>query len=340
MQQSRDPFDRTELDGLVLENRFVRSATWLAGCDLDGYVTDRVVRRYEELAEGGVGAIITGITSVSPREAPLAGMAMLSDDSFIEGHRRLVDAVHRHGVPIISQLAVSSYVRVSDGMLEELDADDMTQDEIHEAVGWFVDAARRARDAGYDGVQIHVAHYFFLSRFVSPAVNHRTDMYGGSPDGRAMILRGIVSGIRRELGPSFPVIAKVNGTDEVPRGVDRDDVIAICRALKESGADAIEMSGNGTSRAGVRPGRGEGYFLPYAEDVRIAVGIPVVCVGGFRSLEACRDALRYVDYISISRPLVREPGLIAEWKNGRTEPSRCVSCNACYTTPGHVCRFA
>ncbi len=338
VSSQRRPFEPVIVKGLTARNRIVRSATWLALCD-DGQITDRLVDSYRRIAEGGVGTVITGITTVIPNEIPLLGMASIADDSFIQGHRRLVDAVHGAGAAIVSQLAISSYCRDSGGFFTEIDADSLTLGEIEDIVHRFGEAAARAKAAGYDGVQIHVAHFFFLSRFVSPLINHRRDGYGGTHEKRARIVKEIVAEVRRRVGSEYPILAKVNGTDAYPGGIGKDGLIALCREMESAGLDIVEVSGNNTSRTGVRPGRNEGYFMDYARAVRKHTGLKVVSVGGFRSLRAVEEALRDVDMVAMSRPLIREPDLIARWASGDCIDSRCASCNGCYNTSGHVCRF-
>ena len=178
----------------------------------------------------------------------------------------------------------------------------MTASEIQYVIRQFIDAAIRAGRAGFDGLQIHAAHFFFLSRFISPAVNHRTDAYGG---------------------------------------LDEAESLAICRLLDEAGIDSIEISGNGTSVGGIKPHINEGYFAPFAAKAANNVSCPVIVVGGFRSLDTMEDVLNKtsIELISLSRPLLREPELPNKMKADPSVISKCVSCNACYKSPSHKCVF-
>ena len=163
----KDVFDATTLrvrngqGGVELANRAWRSATWMALADGSGQVNDALVDTYRDLAEGGVGAIIVGFTGVAPEGMRLDGGALMSDDSFIAGHRRLTDAVHEQGSKVFLQTAmVGSCRRLESGRMASVSIDAWSQDDIARIVGWFGDAARRAEQAGYDGVQIHAAHGF------------------------------------------------------------------------------------------------------------------------------------------------------------------------------------
>ncbi|MBR2734396.1 MAG: NADH:flavin oxidoreductase, partial [Selenomonadaceae bacterium] len=168
----------------------------------------------------------------------------------------------------------------------------------------FVDAARRAEACGFDGVQIHAAHFFFLSRFISPRVNQRTDEFGGSTEGRAKILLDILRGIK-SAAPRLHVTIKINCNDFTSGGLDESESLAICKLLADAGIDSIEVSGNGTSIRGIRAGVDEGYFAGFAAHLAEEVAVPVICVGGWRSrslmgkiLSATKIAL-----LSLSRPL-------------------------------------
>lgn len=323
-------FESTHLRGHVLKNRVWRSATWLALADANGRVTDDIVQTYEKLAQGGTAVLVTGLTSILKNDAEIGGEAKFYDDSFIPGHRRLTEAIHRHGALVLMQTAIV------DGLI-----DDLTTEQVEYIIGEFSSAAHRAQQAGYDGVQIHAAHFFYLSRFISPLCNHRTDRFGGDQLGRSRILYEILTAMRQTTSPDFLITLKINSTDEYPGGLTTQDFLATCQLLSRAGIDAIEVSGNGTSRTGIRARQNEGYFSAAAMALASLVDTPVVLVGGMRSLEQMEQTLRdtRITYISLSRPLIREPQLLQRWLRGDTAPSLCVSCNSCYRTHGHQCIF-
>lgn len=326
----RTLFQPSRLGKLTMKNRAWRSATWMALSDESGRINDDIINAYEELAAGGVGAIITGITSVVTDDQEVGEGAKFYDDSFVEGHRRLTDAIHRHDCLAFLQTAKIG------GPIDEL-----TTAQVEDLVRQFGDAAARAERAGYDGIQIHAAHFFYLSRFVSPIFNHRTDRYGGSVERRAQILLEILADMRRKTSKGFCITMKINSTDEYPGGVTEDDFLVTSRLMAEAGIDAIEVSANATSRGNIRAGENEAYFLDAASELAAYVATPVILVGGLRSLETINRILAdtAIEYVSLSRPLIREPDLIRRWQQGDTAPARCISCNACYNTPGHKCVF-
>lgn len=334
-------FEPVRMKNLTLKNRLIRSATWEGIATPEGGITETGYAIYEELAKGGVGGIITGFTSVAADDFYIDGMMRLSDDGLIPQHKKLVDIIHKEGCPVISQLALGAYYRpLGNGRFRQTEPDDMTVEEIQTVIGWFREAARRAKEAGFDGVQIHGAHFFFLSRFISPLANHRTDQYGGSTENRMRILLDILREIRK-VGPEFHVTVKINSSDRTYGGLTEDESLVICKALAAAGIDSIEVSGNGTSVQGVRAHKNEGYFVPFAARLAEEVDVPVIVVGGMRSLDTMESVLNEtkIELISLSRPLLREPDFPDKLKSGETEVSKCVSCNACYSSKAHRCIF-
>lgn len=225
-------YEPVKMNHIELKNRLVRSATWEGIANPDGSVTSEAYEIYQELAKGGIGAIITGFTSVAFHDYYFGGMMRLCDDALIPQYKKLTDIIHAEGIPVITQLALGAYYREVKGRYIQVEQDDMTSDEIQYVIRQFIDAAIRADKAGFDGVQIHAAHFFFLSRFISPAVNHRTDEYSGSTENRARILLDIMSGIQ-EAAPRLHITIKINNSDFTYGGLEEPECLAICRQLQE-----------------------------------------------------------------------------------------------------------
>ena len=330
-------FDAVDLNNLHLKNRLVRSATWEGIADFDGSISDDTYEIYHELAAGGVGAIITGFTSVATNDFYFGGMMRLSDDKLIPQYKKLVEIIHAENCAAISQLALGAFY---DKNFAEVSENNLSTENVREIIKMFVDAAIRAEICGFDGVQIHAAHFFFLSRFISPLVNHRTDEFGGSTEARAKILLDILRGIKNSA-PKLHVTIKINSSDFTSGGLEEDESLEICKMLAAAGIDSIEVSGNGTSVGGIKTGVNEGYFADFAARLADKVDVPIICVGGWRSRQIMENFLNQtqVELISLSRPLVREPDLPKKLFSGESSVSKCVSCNACYRTPAHRCIF-
>ena len=316
-------FDKTEIKNLKMKNRLFRSATWEALADENGHFDEEIYRIYDELSAGGVGCIISGFTSVSDNDRYFGGMARLSNDGLIAEHKRLTDIVHAHHVPIIAQLALGEY--------QNKEISELTDSDIDNTRELFIKAADRAVLAGYDGVQIHAAHGFFLSRYISPAHSRRAN-----PE---QLIIDIAKAIR-ERHPDLHITMKINSSDFMYGGLDENDSMRICLACAPY-LDSIEVSGNGTSVGGIRPGGNEAYFKKFALALAEKVDIPVILVGGHRSIDNMNAVLNEgkIEYLSLSRPLIREPDLIDRWQKGECSLAKCVSCNMCYRTPAHKCIF-
>ena len=333
-------FDEMTLNQLKLKNRFMRSATWLALADDEGNLTDSIFDIYRELAAGGVGTIITGITTISSHDNLIEGIAQFHSDKFIDQHKKFTDMIHEYDCKILMQTAIVDSVFHIGSELYKIPINKLSTEHIDEVINLFKNAAIRAKSAGYDGIQLHVAHGFFLSTFISPLYNGRDDEYGSTPENRAKILADILDAIRDAVGNDFCVIAKINCDDFTDGGLTINDCIAACKVMKQHGIDAIEISGNYTSRE-ARAGANEGYFQKYAVTVRERVDIPIILVGGHRSVEQMNNLLNKTDieFLSLSRALIREPNLVNRWKSGDLKPSACIGCNACYQTSAHKCIF-
>ncbi len=222
---------------------------------------------------------------------------------------------------------------------------EMSEAEIEEVIQAFVQGARRAREAGFDGVQLHCAHGYLLSSFLSPYTNRRQDKWGGSLNNRGRIIQEILRQIKSSVGPDFPVIAKLNSTDYLPGGLEIDEAREVARLLAADGMDGLEVSGGsaesgrGSMWPGLRNKEEEGYFVPAAALIKGAISIPVIGLGGLRSLEVMEEmvATGKADMISMSRPFIREPDLIAKFERGQTSAASCISCNKCFNPRGISC---
>jgi len=286
-QNQKKIFEPLKLNNLSLKNRLLRSATWEGIAALDGSIDERIYSIYEEVSQGGVGGIISGFTSVATNDHYFEEMMRLSDDKLIPQYKKLTDIVHKENIPILAQLALGAYYGKDQN---EIYIDDMNLGDIQDVINLFIKAAERAKKANYDGAQIHAAHFFFLSRFISPAVNHRHDQYGGNTENRARILVDILKGIKL-LNLGLHVSIKINSSDFDIGGNDEEECIEICKIMAKEGIDSIEISGNGTSRSRIKPHINEAYFLDCAQKVAEAVNVPVALVGGLRSRKTMQKIL-------------------------------------------------
>ncbi|MGA2586421.1 MAG: NADH:flavin oxidoreductase [Candidatus Aminicenantales bacterium] len=341
-----------------ISNRFVRSATHEYMAEADGTVTERQVGLFQRLAEGEVGLIITGHAFVNPNGKASPRQTSISADRYIEGLRCIPRAVHAYPAKIFIQLAHAgrqTKVKLAGGTpispspvyepTVKLMPREMTREDIAKTIDDFVQAGRRAKEAGFDGAQLHMAHGYLLSSFLSPHTNRRTDEWGGSIDNRVRIALEIIRGIQDINGRDFPLIVKLNATDFLEIGLQLEDATQIAMILESSGIDGIEVSGGmaeagkGSVWQGLRREDEEGYFVPYAAVIKKAVGVPVFGLGGNRTFAMMERFVKdgKVDLISLSRPLIRQPDLVKKFRAGEIAMSDCISCNKCFNPRGIVC---
>ncbi len=351
-------FQPTTVKGLELPNRFVRSATNCGGADQNGYVTERHLVLYAGLAEGGVGLIVTGATNVEERGQILPFQKRITHDSHISGLKKLVDTVHQRGVRIAVQLfhggaEAGAFVETQGhtAVAPSLREDDpyfpvfrgkyraLTDEEIPDIVRAFGQGARRAREAGFDAVQLHGSHGYLFSQFLSPCINRRDDLWGGSLANRLRFHREVLKEIRKQVGDDYPVFIKLGVRDALPGGLSFEEGLEAAGLAAEMGFDSLEISlgarGSGWKdtefRQGVgRPGE-EAYYRLWSREVKPLVRVPVMLAGGMRSFESMEEIVGAgdADFVALSRPLIREPGLVRDWKTGDRRKSGCVSCNKC-----------
>jgi 2,4-dienoyl-CoA reductase-like NADH-dependent reductase (Old Yellow Enzyme family) len=348
-------FEQTEINGMNLKNRIVRSATWEGMCDNHGKPYEKLNNLYLDLARGGTGLIITGFAFVRPDGRQLLGKMGIHTDEFAEEFKKLTDKVHETDSKIVLQLAhaggqTSTQMigrqplapsAVKADQYQEIPVE-LTKEDIKDIVTDFGEAARRAKNWGFDGVQFHSAHGYLINQFLSPHTNYRTDEYGGSIENRSRFLMEIYHKVRETIGQDFPVLIKLNASDNLEEGLKLKDAIIVARQLSHDGIDAMEIS-SGTSVSGDKsPSRKkinnqekEAYNLDLALRIKKEVCCPVIAVGGFRSFEIIERTVRdyNIDYVALSRSLIREPDLPNRWLQGDRSPAKCISCNRCFV-PG------
>ncbi len=346
-------FELNRISEMKIKNRFVRSATYEAFADLDGRVNDRLKKYMETLAIGGVGMIITSHAYVAKEGQAGPGQLGIYDDEMIEGLSQLTKTIHKNGSVVVAQLAHAGKRGIGKGTFSPIGPSDlieegkkkitaMTEKQIQNTIQAFGDAARRAVRSGFDGVQIHAAHSYLLSQFLSPYYNLRTDKFGGTIENRSRFLVQVYEEVRKQVGDSFPVMVKINSEDFLEGGLTVEEMILTCRLLEERGIDAVELSG-GTMDSGrfffSRPGTAkspelEVYYRDAARKFKEHIKIPLILVGGFLSYDIACETIEsgVADMVAFSRPLIREPGLINRWEKGDRQKATCISCNKCFAT--------
>ncbi|MDY7039699.1 MAG: NADH:flavin oxidoreductase [Chloroflexota bacterium] len=352
-------FESDNIGSLKLNNRLVRSATAERMADETGRPEPAMTEMYIALAQGGVGLIITGHAYVHPTGKAHPAMLGVYDDELIPALRTLSEAVHRDSGKVVMQinhagrqtreevigqrpLAPSPVVRTKGSVRPN----EMTEAQIEEMVRAFGLAAGRAKAAGFDGVQIHAAHGYLINQFNSPAANWRRDRWGKDAACRLRFFERVAAAIRDEVGDHYPLLTKLGIQDFVRDGMTLYDGLEIVRHLADWGIDGVEISGgigSANTRKDILRPEDEAYFLSQARMARRATDLPILLVGGVRSREVMERILEEgaADFISLCRPLIREPDLPKRLQEGQKKAT-CVSCNRCWPPPGEYgvrCRY-
>lgn len=339
-----------------------------------GLVGADYVALHEDLARGGVGLAFTGHIYVHPRGRYGELQAGLFDAASVDTFRSVTDAVHRYGGRIFAQIAHAGSQSMSfdtDPLAPSAVRNVMTgrkvaaatEDEIHETIDAFGHAARRAMEAGFDGVHLHGANGYLISQFRSPLTNRREDAWGGTQERRDRFPLEVIRAIRAEIPPDRGLTMKAGLADLVdePGGLTVDAAAVGVRQFVQAGLDGVEVSSNLMSdyvSASIRgyvavdrkralqdllfhrlhkSAAAEAYFLPFADAVRARVDTSVILVGGMRRLTTIEDVLRTgrADFVSMSRPFIREPDLAVRLARGGQPSPACVSCNICLMHDEH-----
>lgn len=345
-----DVFNPIKIGRLEVKNRFMRSATWDATADETGRVTDVSLAIYRDLGEGGIGLIVSGYAFVSPHGQAVVGQYGIYCDEMIPGLRRMVEVSQRDGAKVAVQIV---HAGINSGYLAAQDMDslamtclpdvksrhrEMTDEDIEGIIDDFAAASVRAREAGFDAIQLHGAHAYLMSQIASPLYNQRQDRWGGSAENRRRFHVEVVRRIRKAIGDDFPLMIKFGVMDDREGGLALDEGIETARQMVAAGLDGIEVSA-GVGQAIMAAKVGDPELTPFRERaaaLKREIDVPVMLVGGVRTLATSREVIASgdADMVSLCRPFIREPRLVAGWQTGDTDSALCISCRKCMPIVG------
>ena len=362
------------IGNLELKNRMIMAAMGSNFASEDGHASEQLTAYYEERARGGVGLIILETSAITwPAGASMPNMIGFSKDEFIPTLQSLTQRVHQHGAKIAAQLNHSGKIAQEDVIagrpipvpsIPKSQPSDMfgllTQDEImnfikaggpdgkgpryHELsvteiqdeIQHFVNAAKRAKASNFDAIEIHAGHGYLISSFLSPAVNKRTDEYGGTPEKRARLLVEIISQIKKQI-EGFPILVRLDANEyRIENGITPDDFLITASLAQEAGADAIDVSAYGNTSKGIAFTEAPlvhepGGFLEFVKMAKKALSIPVVAVGRIE-LDVAERGLKNkeFDFLAMGRKLLADPGLPNKIISGQEHLIRpCIYCYIC-----------
>lgn len=336
-------FSKGKIGNLEIKNRLVKAASATAATLEDCTFLSGGLDMYRNWSKGGVGLIITG--HMATEEIPAGTfshvLTCIYDDRFIPQLHKIAEAVHRADgdCRIIAQLShvgmrsIAHPVAASSIPWPNIEKEPraLSLTEVQAIRDRFIAAARRAKEAEFDGVEIHCAHGYLLNTFLSPYTNNRTDAYGGSLRNRVRIVAEIVDGIKTKVDPHFVVLVKTNCDDGLGEtGIHAGSFPQLADALAGTGIDALEVSGAKPARDHIDAPEQQSYFAPYAESLNL--DIPVISTGGNKSVEVIEKICQRgkVSFFAFARPLIVEPDLPNRWLAGKGDPQcECISCNKC-----------
>ncbi len=375
-------FEPGNIGTMQLRNRLIKSATFESLSSLKGECTEELRAFHRRVAAGGIGLTIVAYVGVHETGLGYAKQSRLDRDEFIPGFQQLTQQMHAEGAKVAAQLHHAGRVadpkliggpplgpsEVPDKLLRTKPKE-MTEDDIEMLLQAQADAAVRAKEAGFDAVELHCAHGYLISQFLSPVTNQRNDAWGGTLEKRQRFALESIRRIKAAVGTEYPVFAKLNSQDFLKNGLTLEESKDTAQKMAQVGLDALEISGGFTesvffiSRGEIPIDvilRGkdiqtrlamknlleamqehvrlehEAYYLPAAKEIKPLIDIPLILVGGLRSRAVMEEILQqdHADFISIARPLIREPNLPNKFQSGESEAATCVSCNRCLAEMG------
>ena len=360
---------------LQLKNKIVMAPMGSNFAGEDGHTTEQLESYYEERAKGGVGLIILETSAITwPAGASMPYMIGFSKDEFVSDLKSLTQRVHQHGAKIAAQLNHSGKIAQEDtiagrpipvpsipksqpsdmfGLLTQDEImnfikaggpdgkgpryHEMTVDEIKEEIDNFAKAAKRAKMANFDAVEVHAGHGYLISSFLSPAVNKRTDQYGGTPEKRAQFLVEVIEAIKQEVSDDFPVLVRLDANEyRIEGGITPKDFLITSMLAEKAGADALDVSSYGNTSKGIAFTEAPlvhepGGFLKFARMAKDKVSIPIIAVGRVE-LDVAENGLKNndFDFLAMGRKLLADPGLPNKILSGQEHLIRpCIYCYVC-----------
>ena len=344
-------FSSFSIGTLETKNRIVMPPMATHYASPEGFVTDRQIAYYMERARGGVGYITVEHTGILQQGKASPKMLLISSDEHASTIERMIEAVHRVGGKIVVQInhagrqtssAVTGSPIVGPSPISCPTRNEIPRElsvgEIEEITEAFSMAAQRVKNAGADGVELHMAHGYLICSFLSSFSNRRSDRYGGDIDGRTRFARDVLNAVRNQVGPDFPIICRLSGDEYVDGGLKIEETKQIAQILEKEGADALHVSAcNVVSGYLNQPPYyvEEGVFVHLAEAIKSVVNIPVITVGRIRNPVMADQIVRdgKADFVSMGRALIADPYLPKKAEEGRFEEIiPCISCNRCIQT--------
>lgn len=330
----KDLFDYVEFGDLKLNSRIVRTGLWESQREKSGNLTPEIYNRYENIAASGVGLIITELFSLYPRDVFSKYSLTTNYTRFVREAKDLTDLVHVYDVPIFAQLG---FVQFNKKAEQNIKIDDISIDDIRKIQTDYIIAAQKIDYAGFDGIQLALGNYYFLSRFISPYFNHRQDKYGGNTLNRLRMVLEIIKVIKKNT--NLHINCRLNAFDIQKGGMTINETIEIAKLLEKHGVDSLQITRPRSPQYFSRENYEKKILAMDANRIIDNVDIPVIMGGGVTTQKQINNVLNKtnVEFISMQRPFVADPSFLVDWQLEGNGEVKCRTCNNCYWKKTSTC---
>ena len=332
----KDLFDLCEFDRFQLNSRVVRTGLWESQREQQGNFTPEIYNRYENMAASGVGLIISELYSLYPRDVFSKYSNTVNYKQFVREARDLTDLVHIYDVPIFAQLG---FVQFNKRTQQNMKVEDISIEDIRKIQTDMVIAAQKFDYAGFDGIQIGLGNYYFLSRFINPNFNTRTDKYGGSTLNRLRLVLEMIKVIKDNT--KLHINCRLNAFDGTTNGMTLEETIRISELLEKYGADSLQITRPRSPQFFTRENTDKNPLIDATSKIIDHVDIPVILGGGVKSQKQINDLINStnIEFVSMQRPFVKDPSFLVDWQIKGNGVSRCITCNNCYWKKTSTCHI-
>lgn len=332
----KDLFDYCQFGELKLNSRVVRTGLWESQRESSGNFTPEIYDRYENIAASGVGLIITEVFSLYPRDVFSKYTHTTNFQRFVREAKDLTDLVHVYQVPIFAQLGFVQYNKRTE---QNMKVEDVSIEDIRKIQTDFIIAAQKIDYAGFDGIQIALGNYYFLSRFINPLFNSRDDNYGGNTLNRLRIVLEIIKVIKQNT--DLHINCRLNAFDGTENGMTLDETIEIAKLLEKYGVDSLQITRPRSPQFFTRENTEKNPLIDATDKIIKEVNIPVILGGGINNQNQINEILNEtdIDYISMQRPFTADPSFLVDWQIKGNGESFCRTCNNCYWKKTSTCHL-
>lgn len=330
----KDLFDYCEFGEFKLNSRIIRTGLWESEREQPGNLTPEIYDRYESIAASGVGLIITELYSLYPKDSFSKFSQTLNYRQFVREAKDLTDLVHLYDVPIFAQVGFVQYHKHAH---QNVRVEDVTIEDIRKIQTDYIIATQKIDYAGFDGIQLALGNYYFLSRFISPYFNKRQDKYGGNALNRLRIVLEMIKVMKQNT--KLHINCRLNAFDIQKGGMTLEDTIEIAKLLEKYGADSLQITRPRAPQYFSRENYEKKILASACNDIIDNVDIPVIMGGGITSQKQINNVLNKtkVDFISMQRPFVADPSFLVDWQIEGNGEVKCRSCNNCYWKKTSTC---